>query len=1031
MSSMNGSTRPDAGSGIQRKAYWRSLDELSRSPEFATYLEREFPAAAPSVITDATRRSFVKLMGASAALAGLVGCRWPKENILPYSHRPEGRTPGSPIMFASTFELGGAGIGVLVKSYDGRPIKVEGNPAHPGSLGGSNVHAQASVLELYDPDRSQYVAKRDGGSRRASNLHAFDEFFRAHLEGHRRARGNGLAVLSHETSSPTAARLRADFAARYPNARWVTYEPLSRENETAGSALAFGSPMRSRLHLDRADVVVAFDADVLGRHPNNVRHQRDWASRRRAVDGEMNRVYAIEADLTRTGSVADHRVALRPAAIAGFARQLARRLVDAGVRNAALDEAAGGWSAGSDDPVLAAIVDDLTHARGRSILVAGPGQPPEVHALCHAINVALGNVGHTITYAIEPEGGASITALAALVDEMRGGSVSTLVILGGNPVYDAPVDLGFADALGRVETVVHLGLHEDESADASSWHVPLAHYLESWGDARAWDGSVSIVQPLIASLYGGRTVIEMIAFMNGDEVPDGYALVRETHASLVATPEEIGWRRALHDGIVPSSAAPAERPSLDSRLGGRLAGFTPRSEGEMDVVFRQDASIYDGRFANVGWLQEVPDPLTTLAWDNAALMGLADAERLGLSTHDRVTLSHGGRSVTLPVYVMPGIAAGVVSVALGYGRAKAGRVGTGTGVDVYALRSSAAPWTATGAGIARADGSYRLCVTQDHFAIDQVGMEGREERMHELYREADLDHYKSHPDFAKHAIHHPPLESLFEEWTYEGSKWGMSIDLTACTGCRTCTVACQAENNIPIVGREEVQKGREMHWIRVDRYFVGEAESPQVAHQPVTCHHCQNAPCEQVCPVAATVHDDEGLNVMVYNRCIGTRYCLNNCPYKVRRFNFHNNMKYLTETDKMGKNPEVTVRSRGVMEKCSFCVQRIKAVTQAAKNENRAFVDGEILTACQQACPTEAIVFGDLSDPESRVSKAQAHNRSYAMLAELNVKPRLHYMAKLRNPAGSLATPHDGGGAAHGAGSHAAGQDTHSEEASH
>jgi len=1010
------------------RAYWRSLDEFTKRPEFARFLEREFPAAIPDRITESTRRSFVKLMGASAGLAGLVGCRWPKEKILPYSRRPEGRIPGKPVDYATTFELDGVGTGLLVKSFDGRPIKVEGNPDHPGSLGGSDAIQQATILEMYDPDRSRNVVHRSGGQRRVSDWRSFEIFAGEHFGAMAGARGRGLGILHGATSSPAFGRLREQLRRRYPQAMWYEYEAASRDGERAGSALAFGAPHRALPALDRADVIVTFDADPLGIHPNRVRNARDWATGRTADDGSMSRSYAVEADFSITGSVADNRLAVRSSEVGAIAKALAAKLVAAGVRSdipgGVADAMGAGEAPGDHAEFVDAMAEDLLAHRGRSVLLAGPRQPAEVHAICHALNRALGNVGTTITYVEEadPERPAHVDALARLAEDLRGGRVTTLVILGSNPAYTAPHDVPFVEALDYADHVIHLGLHEDETAEHANWHLPQAHYLEAWGDARAWDGTYSVTQPLIEPLYEGRSSLELLALLAGNTAPRGYDLVRESFAETVGGGDD-AWRRALHDGVVPDSALDPKRPSIRGEVAEALRGFDPTHDGSgIEVILRPDAKVWDGRYANVGWLQEMPEPMSTITWDNAAIVSYVDAQRLGIAEGDMITLRVGERKLDIAAYVLPGQAAGTVTLPLGYGRTRAGRVGDGVGFNTYGFRSSAAPDVVVGE-MTKATGRYDLACTQDHFAIDEVGLEARANRLGELYREADLESYKAHPEFAKHVVHHNPLKSLFQEWTYEGHKWGMSIDLSTCMGCHSCIVACQAENNIAIVGKEQVEKGREMHWIRVDRYFVGDPESPDVAHQPVTCQQCENAPCEQVCPVAATVHDEEGLNVMVYNRCIGTRYCANNCPYKVRRFNYHNNMKYLTPTHEMAQNPEVTVRSRGVMEKCSFCVQRIKAVTIDAQNEGRPVRDGEIITACQQSCPTGAITFGDLNDPKSKAAGLRDHDRSYAMLGELNVKPRTAYLAKLRNPSGRLrpvGQMHGGHGDGHAADDHGA-----------
>lgn len=1007
-------TSPAEGAVSEGRAHWRSLDELADTPEFRTFVEREFPSLLPDMTaSDSSRRSFLKMMGASAALAGLAGCRWPRENILPYARRPEGRLPGVPVHYATAMEMCGVGNGLLVKSVDGRPIKIEGNPDHPGSLGGSSSIQQASILTQYDPDRSRVVIEREQGRPFQRTWGQFDEFTRTHFATVRANGGRGFAVLSESTSSPSVERLKRDMLRAHPNMEWFEYEPVSRDNEWGGASLAFGRALRMHVDFRRADVVVCLDADPLYAHPNAVRHARDFASRRKGTNGDMNRLYVAESAYSVTGGTADVRLPVASSKIGALAGALARRLAAKGLGAAwpaDVRRVVESWPDVTEaDAFLESAVDDLLAHRGHGVVLAGAGQSPEVHAICHAVNLALGNAGPVVTYSNEgADRPTHRDALRALVRKMSGGEVETLLILGANPVHTSPGDVDFAAALDAVETVIHLGIYEDETAVRCRWHVPQAYFLEAWADVRAWDGTMSIVQPLVEPLYGGRTPLELLSATLYDVYTKSYDVVRETFAQTFGSAGfESAWRNALHDGLVRNSAATTWTPALRDGFGRVLAGvrFDGAADG-MEVTFRPDMTLFDGRFANNGWLQELPDPMSTVTWDNTALVSIADADAHGIHTGDVVTLSLGGRSVDVAAYVMPGQAKGSIALSLGYGRTHAGRVGNGVGVNVNAIRSATDPTIATGASITATGRTAVLAAVQNHHAIDRIGEKGRDHRLHELVREATLDHFKEHPDFAQHVIHHPPLESLWKEHEYNGHKWGMSIDLTACIGCNACMTACQSENNIPVVGKEQTHKGREMNWIRVDRYFVGEPEDPQVAHQPVTCHHCENAPCEQVCPVAATVHDAEGLNVMVYNRCVGTRYCSNNCPYKVRRFNFFNYQQNVPDVVRMGRNPEVTVRSRGVMEKCSYCVQRIKTSTFQAKNEGRALRDGEITPACAQACPSQAITFGDLNQADSRVRKTQDDPRAYAMLAELNVKPRTKYLAKLRNPASGHSTGH-------------------------
>jgi MoCo/4Fe-4S cofactor protein with predicted Tat translocation signal len=997
----------EAGVG---KSYWRSLDELADSPEFRAWVKDEFPGLAEELAAPATRRGFLKVMAASFGLAGLTACRWPKERILPFARRPEGRVPGVPQQFATAFELGGAAVGLLVTSVDGRPVKVEGNPLHPASLGAAHSWAQASVLELYDPDRSRQPVRRDGAQRTAATWDDFLAFAAPRFSALRSRRGAGLAFLAEPASSPSLARMRQRLAESFPESTWTEWEPLSRDAEREGTRLAFGAPLRPIVDYAKADVIVSIGEDFLFLHPNALRQARDFASGRRAVDGRMNRLYVAEPGLSLTGAAADHRTALPPRELPGLLARLASALAAQGVEVPAAS-GAGSLPKGAAEFVASA-ARDLVAARGRGVVVAGPALPAAVHAAVHAINAALGNAGRTVRYADSAPSGTPAgraLSLAGLVEALRKGNVDTLVILGGNPAYDAPADLDLGGALAKAGTTIRLGLHEDETSRACRWHLPRAHALESWGDARGWDGTISVQQPLIEALYGGKTPIELLSVVLDEPNATAYEIVRATHAGLArAADKEGAWKRTLHDGLLEGSEfAPAALPKVDAAAVSRAlaeAASRPGAPG-LELLFAADASVFDGRYANNAWLQELPDPLTRITWDNAACFAPKDADAAGIRHGDLVRLDAGGRSLEAAAYLLPGVAAGTVVLPLGYGRTAAGKVGNGAGFDAYRLRASGAPWAVPGLKVTRTGRAYPLACTQDHHAIDPIGFAERDKRVGQLVREGTLPVFRAEPDFARKMGEEAPSLALFAEQTYKGDhQWGMAIDLSACIGCNACVVACQSENNVPVVGKDQVARGREMHWIRVDRYFSGEPGAPGTVFQPVTCQHCENAPCEGVCPVAATSHSDEGLNQMVYNRCVGTRYCSNNCPYKVRRFNFYENFSEVPEVQKMVYNPEVTVRSRGVMEKCTFCVQRIEAVKITARNDRRPILDGEIVPACAQTCPTQAIVFGDLKDPASRVGRLHREERSYALLGELNVKPRNRYLARLRNPADAGGT---------------------------
>ncbi|MEW6337974.1 MAG: TAT-variant-translocated molybdopterin oxidoreductase [Acidobacteriota bacterium] len=986
-----------------KRAHWRSLDELADTPEFRELVSAEFPGLEEDIADPATRREFVKILGASLGMVGLTSCRWPKEMILPFASQPAGRAPGVAVQYATAMELCGATVGLLVTSYDGRPVKIEGNPLHPASLGAASAPAQAAVLELYDPARSRQPVRREGGKEARQSWEDFDAFATPHFNGLRASRGRGLAILSEASSSPTLARLRVGLVEALPEARWYGWEPLSRDNELEGARLAFGRSVRGVPDLSRARVIVSLDGDLLAGHPDALRLAREFAATRRGDGGEMNRLFAAEPVPSVTGAAADHRLALAAGSIPALASSIAAGLAAHGVAvPEALRKPARALDARAER-FAAAAAADLAVARGRSLIVAGPRQPAEVHALAWILNEALGAFGATLRAVDDPDGDreSHVQSVTGLAGRLRAGEVETLLILGGNAAYDAPADLGLADLIGRARVSIHLSLHDNETSRRCAWHVPRAHFLESWGDARAWDGTVSVQQPLIEALYGGRTPLELVAALSGARVESARDLVRATPTDGSGSPlGEAGWRRALHDGVVEGSGLPPVRVSVRAEAAGPVAARLGVGAGRgTEAVFLADASVHDGRFANNAWLQELPDPITRVTWDNAALVGPATAAELGVRHGEMVALTAGERSIEIAACVVPGVAEGVIGLPLGYGRRAAGPVGDGVGFDVYPLRVSEAPH-AVKVDVRGLGRSYVLASTQDHHAIDAIGMEERGRRIGELIVEAEWAEYRRDPDAIRRERHEPKPLALFGELEYGGDhQWGMTIDLSACIGCNACAVACQAENNIPVVGKKQVARGREMHWIRVDRYFKGSPEAPAVAFQPVACQHCENAPCESVCPVAATVHSSEGLNSMVYNRCVGTRYCSNNCPYKVRRFNYFNYFKRTSQVEKMAFNPDVTVRARGVMEKCTFCVQRIESVKIAAKNERRPIADGAIVPACAQTCPTEAIVFGDLRDPSSRVSQLHRHPRAYSLLAELNVQPRNRYLAKLRNPS--------------------------------
>ena len=965
--------------------YWRSLEELAGSAEFQEMLRREFPKGASEWVDAVSRRGFLQLMGASLALAGMSGCtKLPLEPIVPYVRQPEEIVPGRPLFYATAAMLSGYASPVLVESHLGRPTKIEGNDKHPASLGGTDIFTQASILGMYDPDRSQTIIHR-------GEVNSWAEFvkeIKGPLAVEKGLGGAGIRILTETVSSPTLAdQLRAFFRI-YPQAKWHVYEPTNRDNVLEGAKLAFGQPLETQYRLENADIIVSLDADFLyAGFPGNTRYIRDFA-RKRNPDAPMSRLYAIESTPTSTGGKADHRLPLRAVEIAGFARAVASGLGVVPDVNIRLEQ--------NESGLFKALMGDLDKHRGSCVVIPGDQQPPAVHALAHAINAALGNVGKTVVYT-DPVDANPINqteSLRDLVADMRAGKVDLLVIMGGNPVYDAPADLGFGDALynSRISLRIHHGLYQNETSEYCHWSLNDTHYLEAWSDGRAYDGTVSIIQPLIAPLYAGKSAHELVSALSGVSDATSYDLVRAYWQKQHNGADfEAWWRKALHDGWIEGTAYAPK--SVTAKV--PPAAPSEDHADSLEIIFRRDPSIYDGRFSNNGWLQELPKPMTKLTWDNAVLVGPRMAAREGLSTEDMVRLELDGRKVTAPVWIQAGHPEQSVTVYLGYGRTKAGRAGTGAGFDVYPLRTTSALWFATGGKLTKTGDTHKLASTQGYQTMETPNGAARP-----LVRQATLEEYRKEPRFAKED--EPPGElTLYPGYVYSGQDyaWGMAIDMNSCVGCNNCMVACQSENNIAVVGKEQVVLGRHMHWLRVDAYYQGDRDNPRAYFQPVPCMQCENAPCELVCPVGATVHSSEGLNDMIYNRCVGTRYCSNNCPYKVRRFNFLLFQDWDTPQYKMMRNPDVSVRSRGVMEKCTYCIQRINERRIDAERAGEKIADdGTLETACQQSCPAGAIIFGNINDPNSRVSKLKAHDRNYGLLADLNTRPRTTYLAQIRNP---------------------------------
>lgn len=977
--------------------YWRSLDQLAETPEFQAFMHKEFPQHVEEIKANpVSRRNFLKLMGASLALAGATACtRQPTEEVVPYVQPPEDIVPGKPLFFASAFTLGGVATGVLVESHMGRPTKLEGNPEHPASLGATDVFAQGSILTLYDPDRSQSIIRR-------GRIDTYDVFLAEigqALTDQASKQGAGIRILTETVTSPTLAAQFKTILEKYPRAKWIQYDPITRDHARQGARLAFGQDVSIRYHVDRADIILSLDADFLATGPGALRYARDFSSRRDAVNGldRMNRLYAAESMPTLTGSLADHRLGRKPGEIEGVARQIAAGL-GISISAPAGDEKTRRW--------VSAVVADLRKHAGAGLVVSGDHQPPVVHALAHAINETLGNAGKTVSYSdsIETRPTHQFEELNGLVQDMNSGNVDMLVVLGGNPVFTAPADLGFFGAMNRVGLRIHLGLYHDETAEQCHWHIPQTHALEMWGDARAYDGTATIIQPLIAPLYAGKSEYDLLAVLSGASNKTTYDIVRAywqtTGMALTGATQsfDVFWKTSVHDGFVANSALPAREVRVD--MAALSSADTGSSDAGTEILFAPDPTIWDGRYANNGWLQELPKPLTKLTWDNAAVMGPSMAARLGVENTDLVQLSIDGRSVQAPVWILPGHPDDAVTVHTGYGRARAGQNGSGTGFNAYALRTSQHPWFSVGLQVRKVGDQYPIFSTQDHHDMDINGLGGLSRERH-LVRTATVEEFRAEPNMVHEMGHFPTAEQTLypEDHAYDGpNAWGMVIDLNKCNGCNACAIACQAENNISVVGKDQVSNGREMHWIRIDRYYRGDLDDPETFHQPVPCMQCENAPCELVCPVGATVHSKEGLNDMVYNRCVGTRYCSNNCPYKVRRFNFYLYADFETPSLQMVRNPDVSVRARGVMEKCTYCVQRINERRIEAKKEDRNIADGEILTACQQVCPTQAITFGNIRDTNSKVAQLKASPLNYGMLTDLNTKPRTTYLARITNP---------------------------------
>jgi len=1029
------------------KKYWRVLEELADTPEFREVVANEIPDVTRSIDLHMDRRQFLTLSAASLALAGLSGCRYlPQHKLVPYVNQPEEETPGVPLYYASAAPtFWGYGIGTIVTSRDGRPIKMDGNPGHPASLGSTDIFTQAATLTLYDPDRSQIVNHQ-------GDFSTWEDFYttaRPLLQRQLAVKGAGLRILTETITSPTlAAQLKA-ILKRFPEAQWVQYEPTYPNHAYEAAIAAFGEPVHTHYDLAKAKRILSLDSDFLISNPAGVRYARDFADGRRVRQGttEISRFYAVESTPTLTGAMADNRIRVRASLVEGLARAIAQQLgIDVGSAPLPTLDA-------EQAKFVAAVAKDLQANAGACVVIPGEFQTPAVHILAHAMNERLGNVGKTVfhTEPVEAQPQHQIQALQNLVTDMNAGKVDILLILGGNPVYNAPADIGFAEALPRVPFRAHLGLYEDETSIACQWHLPESHFLEAWGDLRAFDGTASIIQPLILPIYDTKSAYELLSGLfdtpetggeAGSAPRDGYTIVRQywaEHGYPIDEPYDFAFNKLLHDGVIPGTKAKSKQVQVRANALSSLQPQMPAQVGgtTLEVMIRPDPTIWDGRFANNGWLQELPKPFSKATWDNVILMNPETAERLQIPMGDGwailpklnesqgakpspvITINLNGKTVKGAVWAMPGHPHDAITVYLGYGRTSAGVLGTGTGFNVYPIFLSKNPWNGT-AQIEYTGEGYPIATTQythmmDNRDVVRVGTISEFLRHPSLAPDEDAEQAnaaegtgKGQPDY------YPAFPWPEPGMSHKGAyNWGMVIDLQSCIGCSVCMVACQAENNIPVVGKAQVMRGRHMNWIRVDTYYETKpddfetfAHNPRIYFQPVTCMQCEQAPCEYVCPVGATQHSVEGINQMVYNRCIGTRYCANNCPYKVRRFNFlnynnHFNHDFFGRPNKVEQlvfNPDVTVRGRGVMEKCMYCIQRINSARQKAKIENRDLRDGEVLTACQQACPTQAITFGNITDHASKVYALKIQPHNYGLLTDLNTRPRTTYLARVINP---------------------------------
>ena len=991
--------------------YWKSLKDISSEEDYNRFLKQ----SDHNEDNGLSRRNFLSLIAASVALAGLEGCKKPVQKIIPYVEAEIGTIPGIPKYYASTIPWKNNALGVVIENHDERPVKVEGNEKHPSTLGKSNAFSQASTIEMYDPDRARGV-KYNGEKVDWSEYLKFAKDIN-------KGDGKGLAVLMQESSSPTIKSIQNDFKTKFPSASWVSYESVNNENLYKGIEKAFSKKLQPIYRLENAQIIVSLGSDFLGVDDNNIYNTRKVAQNRDIVDenSTMNRLYVAESSITSTGSSADHRLNIPQHEMESILAELSYELKKLGLSVDANKVKS------SNNLWIKAAAEDLMSNRGDSIILGGSQLSPEFHQLIALLNNQLN--APVDYYPLSLSQVSSLADFKSLCDDIKNNKIKNLIILGANPVYDSPADFNFGDLLKNVPNSVHLTNILDETSKLCSWNIAMTHYFECWGDAMSYDGFVSIVQPQIMPLFDSKSAIQVLTPLVYSKELSSYDTVKNVWKSDIVKSGnfEREWEKVLHDGLYKNTIIKKEqvRPSSKTSTA-QLNNSIKLDDNKFEIVFNASSSVYDGRFANNGWLQEIPKPVTSLTWDNAALISIKVAKKLNIKNGQMIEIKIDNKSIKLPAWITPGQNQKSISLELGYGREFEGRLGSGVGFNVYPLRMSSNPSYSLNASISVLDETYPLASTQDHHGLeeDQYAAPGFDKlsnnevqsRIPELVKQSTLDYYKDNPDWVQKKVeeHKPDKKrswadhSMYNpepEYDYsKGPQWGMSIDLTSCTSCNACSIACQSENNIPVVGKQQVMNGREMHWIRIDNYFAGDPDNPEMSTQSVACVHCELAPCETVCPVAATTHSSDGVNQMTYNRCLGTRYCANNCPYKVRKFNFYNYTRDLPEVVQMAMNPDVSIRFRGVMEKCTYCYQRVSAARISAENENRDIQDGDFQVACQQSCPADAIKFGDINDPNSAVSKAKRRNRDYALLAHLGTAPRTTYLAKIRNQNPKLSS---------------------------